>query len=79
VGWGGVGWGGVGEVVKGSTLKIAENGFLKYLCIFESRIFRLPYGSIHDNELWRTLYSKELHSPCDELDVVKAIKIGRVR
>jgi hypothetical protein len=37
------------------------------------------YGPVNDNGIWRTRYGNELYTFYDELDVVKVIKIGRLR
>jgi len=37
------------------------------------------YGVIYDNGTWRTMYSNELYTVYDELDIVKVIKTGRLR
>jgi hypothetical protein len=46
------------------------------LRIFERRILRMIYFPIKDNGIWRTRYNSELNKLCDELEVVKKIKIG---
>ena len=33
-------------------------------------------GPINDDDMWRTRYSNELDTLCDDLDIVKMIKIG---
>ena len=49
------------------------------LRIFERRILRMIYGPIRDNGIWRTGYNNEIYALYDELDIVEAIKIGRLR
>jgi hypothetical protein len=49
------------------------------LGIFEREILRIIYGPINDNGIWRTCYNNAFYALCDELDVVKVIKIGRLR
>jgi hypothetical protein len=40
---------------------------------------RVIYGPCNDNIIWRTRYSNELDMLYDELDIVKVIKIGKLR
>ena len=49
------------------------------LRIFERRMLRMIYHPIDDNGIWRTIYNNELYRLYDELDIVKVIKIGRLR
>jgi hypothetical protein len=49
------------------------------LGIFERRILRIIYGSLNDNGVWRTFYNNEFYALYDELDMVKVVKIGRLR
>jgi hypothetical protein len=49
------------------------------LRICERRILKIIYGPLKVNGIWRTVYSNELYTLCDELDIVKVIKIGRLR
>jgi len=49
------------------------------LRIFEERTLRMIYGPVKDNGMWRTRYINELYMLCNELDIVKVIKIGRLR
>jgi hypothetical protein len=37
------------------------------------------YGLINDNGIWRTRYNNKLHTLYDELDIVKVIKIRKLR
>ena len=36
-------------------------------------------GPINDNDAWGTSCRNELYTMCNELDIVKMIKIGRLR
>jgi len=47
--------------------------------MFERRILRMIYVPIKDNGIWIARYNSELYTRCDELDIVKVIKIGRLR
>ena len=47
------------------------------LRIFKRRILRMIYGPANDNGIWRTGYNSELYTFCDELHIVKVIRIGR--
>jgi hypothetical protein len=49
------------------------------LRIFERRIFRMIYGPLISNGIWRIRYHSELCMIEDEQDRVKVIKIGRLR
>ena len=49
------------------------------LRIFERRISRLIYDPVNDNGVWRTRYSREIYTLYDEPDVVKVVKIGRLK
>ena len=49
------------------------------LQIFERRILRMIYGPVNDNGIWRTRYNSELYSPYNEPDIVKVVKIERLR
>ena len=42
------------------------------------RTLKMLYCPIKDNDIWRTRYSNELHTLCDELDVVQVLKVGRL-
>ena len=44
--------------------------------IFGRRILRMIYGPINDNGVWRTRCNNTF---CDALDIVKVIKIGKLR
>jgi len=37
------------------------------------------YGPLKVNGIWRTVYSNELYTLYDELDMAKVIKVGRLR
>jgi hypothetical protein len=37
------------------------------------------YGPVEVDGIWRTVYSNELYTSYDELDMVKVIKVGRLR
>jgi hypothetical protein len=37
------------------------------------------YGPIDDNSIWRIRQNNELYALCNELDVVRVMKIGRLR
>jgi len=37
------------------------------------------YGPINDNSIWRTRHNNKLYTLCDQLYIVKVIKIGRLR
>jgi hypothetical protein len=43
------------------------------------RILRMIYGPVNDNGIWSTGHNNELYSVYDELDIVKVVKIGRLR
>jgi len=49
------------------------------LRIFARSTLRMIHGPIVDNSMCRTRYSNELYTLYDELDMIKAIKIGRLR
>jgi hypothetical protein len=49
------------------------------LRIFEARILRRIYGPIKENGIWRSRYNHELYKVHNELDIVKVIKVGRLR
>ena len=49
------------------------------LQIFETRIWRMIYGLINDNGIWRTKYNNKLFMLYDELEKVKVIKIWKLR
>ena len=36
------------------------------------------YSPINDNDIWRTRYNHELHTFCDEVDVVQVLQVGRM-
>jgi len=45
----------------------------------KGRILRMIYFPVKDSRIWRTRYNIELYRLCDELEVVKVIKIGILR
>jgi hypothetical protein len=49
------------------------------LRIFERRIIRRIYGEIKENGVWRARCNRELYKSCNEPDVVKVIRVGRLR
>jgi hypothetical protein len=46
---------------------------------FERRILRMIYGPVNDNGIWSAGHGNEPYTFCEELDVVRMIKIGRLR
>jgi hypothetical protein len=48
------------------------------LRIFE-RILRRIYGPTCESGVWRIKYSDELYSLCKDLDIVRVIKVARIR
>jgi hypothetical protein len=46
---------------------------------FERKILRRIYGAVQTDELWRRRYSKELYSLFNDADIIKRIKINRLR
>jgi hypothetical protein len=49
------------------------------LQIFERRILRSIYGPINEGGIWRIRYNNELYKLYNESDIVRVIKIGRLR
>ncbi|CAH2100132.1 unnamed protein product [Euphydryas editha] len=49
------------------------------LLVFERKILRRIFGAVMENERWRTRYNHELYQMYDEPNVIKTIKIGRLR
>jgi hypothetical protein len=49
------------------------------LRIFESRIFIRIHGPIKENGIWGSRYNHELYRLYNEPDIVKVIKVGRLR
>ena len=47
--------------------------------IFERRMLRIFYGPINDNSAWRTRCNNTRYMCCYALDIVKVIKIGKLR
>jgi hypothetical protein len=58
------------------TLKIADEEKLK---IFERRIPRKIYGPTCENGVWRIKYNDELCSLYKDPDIVRVIKVARIR
>ena len=46
---------------------------------FERKILRSIFGAINDRGQWRKRYNSELYELCKEPDLVKYIKINRLR
>ncbi|CAG9834596.1 unnamed protein product, partial [Diabrotica balteata] len=46
---------------------------------FERKILRRIYGAVNENGVWRRRYNFELYRIYQEPDIVKHIKIGRLR
>jgi len=49
------------------------------LRIVESKILGMIYIPFNDIGIWRRRYNSELHKLCDEIDVVKVIKLEILR
>jgi hypothetical protein len=49
------------------------------LMIFEIRILRRIYGATCENGAWRIKYNDELYSLRKDLDIVRVIKVARIR
>ncbi|CAK1585329.1 unnamed protein product [Parnassius mnemosyne] len=49
------------------------------LLVFERKILRRIFGAVMENERWRTRYKHELYQMYDEPNVIKILKIGRLR
>jgi hypothetical protein len=47
--------------------------------IFEGRALRMIYIPIKGKGIWRTRHSTELYALCNELDIVKVMKTGRMK
>ena len=47
--------------------------------VFERRILRKIFGPICDNGKWRIRYNSELYSIYSEPDIIKTIKISKLR
>ena len=52
---------------------------LKQLQVFERRILRKIFGPICDNGKWRIRYNSELYSIYKDPDIIKTIKISKLR
>ena len=46
------------------------------LRILEGSALSMIYGPINDNGVWKTRYSNEFYKHCDEIDLVRVVKIG---
>jgi hypothetical protein len=51
----------------------------KEIRIFERRIWRRIYGHVCENGVWRTKYNDELYSLYKDLDIIRVIKVARIR
>jgi hypothetical protein len=51
----------------------------RQLACFERKILRKIYGPVQDNNIWRIRYNHELKALYGEPDIVRFIKIGRLR
>jgi hypothetical protein len=49
------------------------------LRIFERRILRRVYGPTCENVVWRIKYLDELYSLYKDLDIVRVMKVARIR
>jgi hypothetical protein len=49
------------------------------LCSIERRILRCIFGALLDNGEWRRRCNKELHQLFEEPDIVKCIKMNKLR
>jgi hypothetical protein len=49
------------------------------LGVFERNILRRIYGPLCEGATWRSRYNEELYRLCDEIDLVTAIRISRLR
>jgi hypothetical protein len=49
------------------------------LRIFERRILRRIYGQIKESGIWRSRYNHELYTLYNEPDIVKVVKVVRLR
>jgi hypothetical protein len=50
-----------------------------HLGVFEREILRRIYGPICEGATWRSRYNEELYCLYDETDLVKSIRITRLR
>jgi hypothetical protein len=51
----------------------------KALGLFERKILRSIFGVVQDKGQWRRRYNFEFYNLCDEPDLVKCIKINRLK
>jgi hypothetical protein len=58
------------------TLRVTEENALK---MFERKIIRRIYGSVMENNVWRTRYNEELNTLLKGEDIVRFIKPQRIR
>jgi hypothetical protein len=49
------------------------------LCSFQRRVLRCIFGAVLENGEWRRRYNKELNLLSEEPDIVKCLKINRLR
>jgi hypothetical protein len=45
---------------------------------FERRILRRIYGPTWKNVVWRIKYNDEIYSLCEDLDIIRVIKVARI-
>ena len=45
----------------------------------ERKVIRRIFGPVHENEIWRIKYNNEGYSSFSDVDIVKHIKISRLR
>ena len=69
--------------IAGIQLGVALIGHLtkemRKLLVFERRILRKIFGPICDNGKWRIHYNSELYSIYTDPDIIKTIKISKLR
>jgi hypothetical protein len=46
---------------------------------FERKILRRIYGAVQTDEVWRRRYNQKLYSLFNDVDIIKRIKINRLR
>ena len=49
------------------------------LRIFERKVLRRIFGPVNENGTWRIKYNNEIYSSFSDVDIVKHIKISRLR
>jgi hypothetical protein len=49
------------------------------LGVFERKILRRIYGPLCEGASWRSRYNEQLYRLCDEIDLVTAVRISRLR